>query len=182
MACPAAHFAQLAGEEPVAPRRGSAEQSNTSIIFGDKLIMKLFRRQQPGPNPDTEIGRFITESTHFTHIAPFAGSIEYLREGQEPSTLAMLQGLVRMRATAGSGRWKSWTATTKPARRRTFPGRGIRGASQPAAVESSAGDRVRPRARRHISRCRCVAGPDEPRRCTWPSPRRRQTLRSCPKR
>jgi maltose alpha-D-glucosyltransferase / alpha-amylase len=91
---PSSAFRQLSGEEPVAPRRGSAEQSNTSIIFGDKLIMKLFRRQQPGPNPDTEIGRFITESTHFTHIAPFAGSIEYLREGQEPSTLAMLQGLV----------------------------------------------------------------------------------------
>jgi maltose alpha-D-glucosyltransferase/alpha-amylase len=101
---PSTAFRQLSGEEPVAPRRGSAEQSNTSIIFGDKLIMKLFRRQQPGPNPDTEIGRFITESTHFTHIAPFAGSIEYLREGQEPSTLAMLQGLV---SNEGDG-WQ-WT-------------------------------------------------------------------------
>ena len=78
----------------LAPRRGSAEQSNTSILFGDKLIMKLFRRQQAGPNPDTEIGRYLTEPTHFTHIAPFGGSIEYTRKGQEPSTLAMLQGLV----------------------------------------------------------------------------------------
>ena len=80
--------------EPAVPRRGSAEQSNTSILFGDKLIMKLFRRQQAGPNPDTEIGRFITEQTHFHHIAPFGGSIQYTRKGQEPSTLAMLQGLV----------------------------------------------------------------------------------------
>jgi maltose alpha-D-glucosyltransferase/alpha-amylase len=101
---PSSAFRQLSGDEPVAPRRGSAEQSNTSILFGDKLIMKLFRRQQPGPNPDTEIGRFITESTHFTHIAPFAGSIEYVREGQEPSTLAMLQGLV---SNEGDG-WQ-WT-------------------------------------------------------------------------
>ena len=101
---PSSAFRQLAGDEPVAPRRGSAEQSNTSILFGDKLIMKLFRRQQPGPNPDTEIGRFITESTQFTHIAPFAGSIEYVREGQEPSTLAMLQGLV---SNEGDG-WQ-WT-------------------------------------------------------------------------
>ena len=66
--------------------------------------MKLFRRQQAGPNPDTEIGRYITESTHFTHIAPFGGSIEYTRKGQEPSTLAMLQGLV---SNEGDG-WQ-WT-------------------------------------------------------------------------
>src|ERR1700742_4639653 len=97
---------QLQGEAgpPPAPRRGSAEQSNTSILFGDKLIMKLFRRQQPGPNPDTEIGRYITESTHFAHIAPFGGSIEYSRKGQEPLTLAMLQGLV---TNEGDG-WQ-WT-------------------------------------------------------------------------
>jgi maltose alpha-D-glucosyltransferase / alpha-amylase len=93
-----------ASGEPAAPRRGSAEQSNTSLVFGDKLIMKLFRRQQIGPNPDTEIGRYITESTHFTHIAPFGGSIQYSRKGQEPSTLAMLQGLV---TNEGDG-WQ-WT-------------------------------------------------------------------------
>ena len=66
--------------------------------------MKLFRRQQVGPNPDTEIGRYITESTHFTHIAPFGGFIQYTRKGQEPSTLAMLQGLVK---NEGDG-WQ-WT-------------------------------------------------------------------------
>jgi maltose alpha-D-glucosyltransferase/alpha-amylase len=103
---PSTILPQLQGEAgpPPAPRRGSAEQSNTSILFGDKLIMKLFRRQQPGPNPDTEIGRYLTEQTHFTHIAPFGGAIEYTREGQETSTLAMLQGLV---SNEGDG-WQ-WT-------------------------------------------------------------------------
>ena len=101
---PSSALPQLMGSEHVTARRGSAEQSNTSLLFGDKLIMKLFRRQQPGPNPDTEIGRYITESTHFTHIAPFGGSIEYRRQGQEPSTLAMLQGLV---SNEGDG-WQ-WT-------------------------------------------------------------------------
>ena len=98
------HDLQGPTRESPAPRRGSAEQSNTSIVFGDKLIMKLFRRQQAGPNPDTEIGRYITESTHFTHIAPFGGFIQYTRKGQEPSTLAMLQGLV---SNEGDG-WQ-WT-------------------------------------------------------------------------
>ncbi len=106
LAIPSSALAQLQGEagDHAAPRRGSAEQSNTSILFGDKLIMKLFRRQQFGPNPDTEIGRYLTETTHFTHIAPFGGSIQYTREGQEPSTVAMLQGLV---TNEGDG-WQ-WT-------------------------------------------------------------------------
>jgi maltose alpha-D-glucosyltransferase/alpha-amylase len=101
---PSTTLPQLQGPTRDTPRRGSAEQSNTSIIFGDRLIMKLFRRQQFGPNPDTEIGSYLTESAHFTHIAPFGGSIQYQRKGQEPSTLAMLQGLV---SNEGDG-W-GWT-------------------------------------------------------------------------
>jgi len=85
-------------------RRSSAEQSNTSILFGDKLIMKCFRKQQFGPNPDTEIARFFTEKTQFKQIAPFGGSIEYSRDDQPPAALAMLQGLV---ANEGDG-WQ-WT-------------------------------------------------------------------------
>ena len=85
-------------------RRSSAEQSNTSILFGDKLIMKCFRKQEFGPNPDTEIGRFFTEQTSFRQIAPFGGSIEYSSDEQQPATLAMLQGLV---ANEGDG-WQ-WT-------------------------------------------------------------------------
>jgi maltose alpha-D-glucosyltransferase/alpha-amylase len=96
---PSASFAELRGEETLEPRRGSAEQSNTSIVFGSRLILKLFRRQQPGPNPDTEIGRYLTEHSGFRAIAPFGGSVEYrpvARAGEESAnfTLAMLQGLV----------------------------------------------------------------------------------------
>jgi maltose alpha-D-glucosyltransferase/alpha-amylase len=79
---------------PLAPRLVKAEQSNSSIIFGDSLIMKLFRRQQPGENPDCEISRYLTEQTTFSRIPPFAGSIDYYDGNAEPQTLAMLQGLV----------------------------------------------------------------------------------------
>jgi maltose alpha-D-glucosyltransferase/alpha-amylase len=88
----------------VAVRRASAEQSNTSLMFGDRFIMKLFRRQQPGPNPDLEIGRRLTEEAHFDGIPPFAGAIEYVPADGEPQTLAMLQGFV---ANQGDG----WTLT-----------------------------------------------------------------------
>ena len=117
---PSSIFAGLRGDTASAlpPRRSSAEQSNTSIFFGDRLIMKLFRRLQFGPNPDVEIGRYITEHSAFRNIAPFGGSIDYTsasvtdastaRAGQDgvhrTATIAMLQGLVQ---NEGDG-WQ-WT-------------------------------------------------------------------------
>jgi maltose alpha-D-glucosyltransferase/alpha-amylase len=103
---PGAGFEALRGPAEIflAVRRTSAEQSNTSLFYGDRLIMKLFRRQQPGPNPDCEIGRHLTEEPHFDGIPPFAGAIEYVPADGEPATLAMLQGLV---ANQGDG----WTLT-----------------------------------------------------------------------
>jgi maltose alpha-D-glucosyltransferase/alpha-amylase len=76
------------------PKLGGAEQSNTSIIFGDSLILKFFRRIEEGINPDLEIGTFLTEKAHFSAAPPVAGSIEYTPEEGEPSTLAILQGFV----------------------------------------------------------------------------------------
>ena len=103
---PGADFRALRGsaENSLPPRRGSAEQSNTSIFYDDRLIMKLFRRQQRGLNPDCEIGRYLTEKIHFDGIPPFAGLIEYVPADGEPFTLSMLQGLV---ANQGDG----WTLT-----------------------------------------------------------------------
>jgi maltose alpha-D-glucosyltransferase / alpha-amylase len=100
-------FGDVLGESilPLRVRRCAAEQSNTSILYGDRFILKLFRRQEPGLNPDAEIGRYLTENNTFDRIPPFAGSIEYASgTNGEPATLAMLQGLV---ANEGDG-WK-WT-------------------------------------------------------------------------
>ena len=70
-----------------------AEQSNTSVVYGDRFILKLFRRLHAGVNPDLEIGRFLTERG-FPNIPPVAGSIEYYRGREEPLSLAILQALV----------------------------------------------------------------------------------------
>jgi maltose alpha-D-glucosyltransferase/alpha-amylase len=97
-------FAAARGTDPLPARTGSAEQSNTSILYDAKLIMKLFRRLQPGENPDTEIGRFLTETAHFPRIAPFLGDITLRTKQGAPTTVAMLQGLVE---NEGDG-WQ-WT-------------------------------------------------------------------------
>ncbi len=103
---PSSIFAQLRGEGVLPARRTSAEQSNTSLLYSDRLILKLFRRVLYGPNPDVEIGRYLTENSAYTAIAPFGGSIDYYTnaDGQEPATVAMLQGLVQ---NVGDG-WE-WT-------------------------------------------------------------------------
>jgi maltose alpha-D-glucosyltransferase/alpha-amylase len=85
-----------------ASRVGATEQSNTNFLYGDALLLKLFRRLQPGENPDVEIGRFLTEQAHFKPIAPLLGQIQL--NGTETCTLAMLQPLVRNEGDA----WQ-WT-------------------------------------------------------------------------
>ena len=76
------------------PRPSRAEQSNSSVIYGDSLILKFFRRLEHGLNPDLEIGLFLTEKAHFGGVPPVAGSIQYVSKEGEPATVAMLQGFV----------------------------------------------------------------------------------------
>ncbi len=71
-----------------------AEQSNTSLNYGDKLILKLFRRPDPGINPELEIGRFLTERAPQVRVPPVAGYLEYRRERGEAMTLGILQAFV----------------------------------------------------------------------------------------
>jgi 1,4-alpha-glucan branching enzyme len=84
---------------PMEVVRGTAEQSNSAVLFDNRLLMKVFRRIEPGINPDFEIGRFLTERAHFDRIPRAAGTIEYHRRGVEPATLAILQGLVLNQGT-----------------------------------------------------------------------------------
>ncbi|HLQ62387.1 MAG TPA: maltose alpha-D-glucosyltransferase [Candidatus Acidoferrales bacterium] len=82
------------GSERLEAALSVAEQSNNSVIFGERLILKVYRRLEEGINPDLEVGRFLTEQTRFANIAPVAGSLEYQRGHAEPVTVAILQGYV----------------------------------------------------------------------------------------
>ena len=89
-------FLRLRGPETVRLEAALsvAEQSNNSVVFGERLILKVFRRLEEGVNPELEVGRFLTEKTNFAQVAPLAGSLEYRREAGEPISLAVLQGYV----------------------------------------------------------------------------------------
>jgi maltokinase len=84
-------FAGL-GREMTDARSVGAEQSNTSIVFDDELIMKAFRRLEPGINPELEMLRFLTEHG-FENIAALGGWYAY-SGGPTGATLGILQQFV----------------------------------------------------------------------------------------
>ncbi len=80
--------------EGLKPKPAGAEQSNTSVIYGTHLILKLFRKIQEGINPDLEIGKFLTEKTSFANVPLLAGSLEYHARDGKLSVQGILQQFV----------------------------------------------------------------------------------------
>lgn len=70
------------------------EQSNTSIVFDGRLIMKFCRRLSAGINPEREVTQFLTERTAFPHSPRLVGALEYRAPDGGASTLAVLQEFV----------------------------------------------------------------------------------------
>jgi trehalose synthase-fused probable maltokinase len=94
------------GARPVpcrAIRRIRGEQSNSSVVFDERLILKLFRRLLPGENPELEVTRFLTFKTRFRHVPLLAGFLRYQGADADRS-VAVLQTFV---PNAGDG-W-TWT-------------------------------------------------------------------------
>ncbi len=71
------------------------EQSNTSVMYGSSAIAKVFRKLQPGRNPDSEIVSFLTRRGEFSHVPEFLGSIELrFEDDRESIELAAVQRFV----------------------------------------------------------------------------------------
>jgi len=80
-------------QTPPSSRALSVEQSNSSIIYGDHVFLKLYRRLEEGLNPDAEILHFLGEQ-NFPHVPPFGGSIEYHGLNGSVRVLALALGMV----------------------------------------------------------------------------------------
>jgi trehalose synthase-fused probable maltokinase len=83
---------RIEGEGLGEVRRLGVEQSNTSVVFGDRLILKAYRRLEAGLNPELEMLRFLTERG-FPNIAPLAGWYAYVGKPLN-TTLGILQAFV----------------------------------------------------------------------------------------
>jgi maltokinase len=89
-------FASVGGQagegEPREGRLIASEQSNSSVVFDEQLILKVFRRVEAGINPELELLRFLTEAG-FANIARLAGWYAYSGR-QMDATLGIMQRFI----------------------------------------------------------------------------------------
>jgi maltose alpha-D-glucosyltransferase/alpha-amylase len=103
---PTTMFRALRGERetPLKATPGSATSSNSLVLYGRRLLLKVFRHPDVGINPDVEVGQFLTERTAFGAVPRLAGALEYQPAAASARdntvTLAMIQHLV---ANQGDG-------------------------------------------------------------------------------
>src|SRR5262249_30245257 len=82
-------------------RAVETEQSNTTALVGEHYVVKLFRRLEPGINPEIEVGRFLTENAGFTNTPALLGTVELL-QGSERSAVAVVHEFVGNQGDAWS--------------------------------------------------------------------------------
>ena len=94
---PAAGLPELdIGRKEDEVRRMGVEQSNTSVLVGDKAVLKLYPQAGAGRSPGTrDRGRFLTDVAGYPHVPPLLGTLEHVEADGTPTALAVLQGFVR---------------------------------------------------------------------------------------
>src|SRR5438874_2445325 len=91
-------FDEVALPERLVARRTGAEQSNSSIVFDDYGMLKIYRRLQPGPHPEIDMSRFLVERAGFANTPPLLAFMELDlggQDGPETHALGVLFGFVR---------------------------------------------------------------------------------------
>jgi trehalose synthase-fused probable maltokinase len=89
------------------PKAMTAEQSNSSIAYGNRLMLKFFRRLEEGENPDLEVGRFLTGKANYQQTPQVLGALEYSAGNGTQMTQGILQAFVPNQGDAWSYALKS---------------------------------------------------------------------------
>jgi maltose alpha-D-glucosyltransferase / alpha-amylase len=77
------------------------EQSNTTALVDTNYVVKLFRRLEPGVNPEVEVGRFLTETVPFANTPPLLGIVTLI-DGETRNTMAVVHRFVENQGDAWS--------------------------------------------------------------------------------
>lgn len=101
---PTSKFSEEPVKQPVNIRAVETEQSNSTALVDNDYVVKIYRKLDPGINPEIEIGRFLTEVAGFTNTPALLGSVE-LVEGNQKSAIAIVHAFVQNQGEA-------WTVTT----------------------------------------------------------------------
>ncbi len=88
--------------EPLKITVSKAEQSNSTVFYGEQYLLKIFRRLEEGTNPELEIESFLTDRLAFPHAPPLAGAIEYTTRRKTAVTIGVLEGFVHNQGDAWS--------------------------------------------------------------------------------
>lgn len=87
----------MPAERPGSERDPGTDQSNTIVVLGDgpdAVLLKAYRRLQPGLNPDLEMTAFLTEVARFPAVPPLAGYAEVVDTHHGATTVAMAQAFI----------------------------------------------------------------------------------------
>ena len=71
-----------------------SSEVDTSIRFGDRFVLKLLRKIEPGIHPGVEMGQLLTEKHPFPNATSYAGCMEYQTSSGESTVIAILHGYV----------------------------------------------------------------------------------------
>ncbi|EPX56583.1 Trehalose synthase [Cystobacter fuscus DSM 2262] len=82
----------IALPSPLPVRRLQVEQSNTSVVVGEQLILKVIRKLEAGINPEYEVGRFLATKTSFRATPTLLGALQ--SEGPAGATLAVVHRFI----------------------------------------------------------------------------------------
>ncbi|MCP5364978.1 MAG: maltose alpha-D-glucosyltransferase [Hyphomicrobiales bacterium] len=92
---PTKAFEAIVLTDDIPAKRLGREQSNTSVLIGEDMILKAYRRLEAGTHPEVEIGRFLTDVAGYENTPPLLGAVEMIDAQGVPTAIAVLQGFVR---------------------------------------------------------------------------------------
>jgi len=86
-----ASLRELGDVSTLIPRATTVDQSNSGVVFGDKLMLKIFRAIEEGPNAEFEVARFLsTRDPVYRGTPRLAGVLEYRQPGHEDATVGTM--------------------------------------------------------------------------------------------